>query len=75
MSNRFHVLLAVDHPENNRKELDDEAILKRLRNVTREEPLRETREMLERLKQAPPDGAYLEYWQRLLARMYDLSVI
>ena len=73
LSNHFHLLLAVDHPENNRKELDDEAILKRLGHVTRAEPLMEIRQTLERLKQQSPDGAYLEYRQRLLARMYDLS--
>ena len=73
MSNHFHLLLAVDHPEENRKQLDDEAILKRLSYVTREEPLGEIRQMLQRLKEASPDGAYLEYRKRLLARMYDLS--
>ena len=73
MSNHFHLLLAVDQPEENRKKLDDETILERLRHVTRAEPLREIRQMLERLKQQSPDGAYPEYRQRLLARMYDLS--
>ena len=73
MSNHFHLLLAVDHPEENRKQLDDEAILERLRYVTRAEPLKEIRLTLQRLKQDSPDGAYLEYRKRLLARMYDLS--
>ena len=74
MSNHFHLLLAVDQPEENRKKLDDEAILKRLSYVTREEPLMEIRQTLRRLKQQSPDRAYLEYRKRLLARMYDLSV-
>ena len=73
MSNHFHLLLAVDHPEENRKKVDDEAILKRLSYVTRKELLMEIRQMLQRLKQGSPDGAYLEYRKRLLARMYDLS--
>ena len=74
MSNHFHLLLAVDQPEENRKKLDDEAILKRLSHVTRKEPLMEIRQTLQRLKQHSPEGAYLEYRQRLLARMWDLSV-
>ena len=74
MSNHFHLLLAVDEPEENRKKLDDEAILKRLSYATRKEPLMEIRQTLQRLKQHFPEGAYLEYRQRLLARMYNLSV-
>ena len=73
MSNHFHLLLAVDYPENNRKKLDDEAILERLRHVTRKEPLMEIRQTLQHLKQQSPKGSYQEYRQRLLARMYDLS--
>ena len=74
MSNHFHLLLAVDQPEENRKKLDDEAILTRLSYVTRKEPMMEIRQTLQHLKQHSPEGAYLEYRQRLLARMYDLSV-
>ena len=74
MSNHFHLLLAVDEPEENRKKLDDEAILKRLSYVTRKEPLMEIRQTLQRLKQHSPERAYLEYRRRLLARMWDLSV-
>ena len=73
MSNHFHLLLAVDQPEENRKKLDDEAILERLRHVTRTETLSEIRETLLHFKKQSSDGAYLEYRQRLLARMYDLS--
>ena len=46
--NHFHLLLAVDHPEENRKKLDDEAILKRLSHVTREELMMEIRQTLQR---------------------------
>ena len=74
MSNHFHLLLAVDEPEENRKKLDDEAILKRLSYVTRKESLMEIRQTLQLLKQHSPERAYLEYRQRLLARMWDLSV-
>ena len=74
MSNHFHLLLAVDEPEENRKKLDDEAILKRLSYVTRQEPLMEIRQTLQLLKQHSPERAYLEYRRRLLARMWDLSV-
>ena len=74
MSNHFHLLLAVDEPEENRKKLDDEAILKRLSYVTQKEPLMEIRQTLQLLKQHSPERAYLEYRQRLLARMWDLSV-
>ena len=51
MSNHFHLLLAVDEPEENRKKLDDEAILKRLSYVTQKEPLMEIRQTLQLLKQ------------------------
>ena len=32
-SNHSHVLLAVDHPENSRAQLDDEAVVKRSQNI------------------------------------------
>ena len=54
MSNHFHLLLAVDEPEENRKKLDDEAILKRLSYVTQKEPLMEIRQTLQHLKQHFP---------------------
>ena len=66
------MLLAVDHPEKSRAQLDDETVLKRLSHVTGEEAMIDIRQMLERMKEQSPGEGYPEYRNRLLARMYDL---
>ena len=58
MSNHLHLLLAVNQPENNRAQLDDEAIPGRLGYVTREEPLMKT-PYRRRRHGGPPYGALL----------------
>lgn len=74
MSNHFHLLAEVPNAEQGRASLDDEEILRRLGLVMSKPRVREVRQRLTRLKEESPDGAYLEYREKLLARMYDVSV-
>jgi putative transposase len=75
MDNHFHLLLEVPNADEARAKLDDEEILRRLGLITGAEERRiEMRQMLERMKEQSPDIAYPEYRQRLLSRMFDLSV-
>ena len=74
LSNHFHILLQVPNAEEGRRKLDDEEILRRLGLVMKPERVDEVREMLERMKEQSTELGYLEYRQKLLARMYDLSV-
>ena len=73
MDDHFHLLLAVDNPEHGRAQLDDQAILNRLRPVTEEGMMTQIHETLQRLKEESPDEKYPHYRQGLLSRMYDLS--
>lgn len=74
MSNHFHLLVEVPNAEQNRAALDDEEILRRLGLVMRKERVREVRQMLELMKEQCPEQGYREYRERLLARMFDVSV-
>ena len=74
MSNHFHLLVEVPNAERSRAAMDDEEILRRLALVMKEERVKEVRQMLERMKEQSPEQGYLEYRERLLARMFDVSV-
>lgn len=74
MSNHFHLLIEVPNAEESRAKLDDEEIVRRLGLIMGEDPLIGVRQMLERMKEQSPDGGYLEYREKLLARMFDVSV-
>jgi putative transposase len=74
MSNHFHILVQVPHPEQSRARLDDEEILRRLALVMTGERVKEVREMLDRMKEQSPEHGYVEYRQKLLSRMFDVSV-
>jgi putative transposase len=74
MSNHFHLLVQVPNAEESRATLDDEEILRRLSLVSGGERVKEAREMLARMKEQSPELGYPEYRERLLVRMYDVSV-
>ena len=74
MSNHFHLLIEVPNAAESRAQMDDEEILRRLGLVMGAEPLIGVRQMLERMKEQSPDLGYLEYREKLLARMFDVSV-
>jgi REP element-mobilizing transposase RayT len=74
MSNHFHLLVEVPNAEMGRAALDDEEILRRLGLVMKKRRLSEVRQMLELMKKQSPNHGYREYRERLLARMFDVSV-
>ena len=74
MSNHFHLLIEVPNAEESRAKLDDEEIVRRLALIMGEEPLIGVRQMLARMKEQSPDVGYPEYREKLLARMFDVSV-
>ena len=74
MSNHFHLLIEVPNAAESRAQMDDEEIIRRLDLVMGAEPLIGVRQMLERMKEQSPDQGYLEYREKLLARMFDVSV-
>ena len=74
MSNHFHILVEVPNATESRGNLDDEEILRRLSLVMTTDRLTEVRQMLERMKEQSPDRGYPEYREKLLARMFDVSV-
>ncbi|MFT4637081.1 MAG: putative transposase [Verrucomicrobiales bacterium] len=57
-----------------RATLDDEEILRRLSLVSGWDRVKEAGEMLVRMKEQSPELGYPEYRERLLVRMYDVSV-
>ncbi|MFT5404000.1 MAG: REP element-mobilizing transposase RayT, partial [Verrucomicrobiales bacterium] len=65
MSNHFHLLVQVPNAEE---------ILRRLSLVSGGERVKEAGEMLARMKEQSPELGYPEYRERLLVRMYDVSV-
>jgi putative transposase len=74
MSNHFHLLVQVPNAETSRAALDDEEILRRLSLVSTGDRVKEARQMIERMKEEPSESGYLEYRERLVSRMYDVSV-
>ncbi len=75
MSNHVHLLIEVPNAEEHRAAIDDAELLRRLALVTTsEEQLIGVRQMLARLKEQSPEKGYLEYRQRFLNRMADLSM-
>jgi hypothetical protein len=74
MSNHFHLLVQVPNAEESRATLNDEEILRRLSLVSGRDRVKDVREMLAQLKEQSPELGYPEYRERLLARMYDVSV-
>jgi putative transposase len=74
MSNHFHLLVQVPNAEESRSTLDDEEILRRLSLVSGGDRVKDVREMLAQMKEQSPELGYPEYRERLLARMYDVSV-
>ena len=74
MSNHFHVLVQVPNAEESCAGLDDEEILCRLSLVSTGDRVKETRQMLAQMNEQSPDSGYPEYRERLLARMFDVSV-
>ncbi|MGK0190545.1 MAG: hypothetical protein ACI9R3_006373 [Verrucomicrobiales bacterium] len=74
MSNHFHLLVQVPHPEQSHAKLDDDEILRRLGLVMTTERVKEVRQMIERMKEQSPTLGYVEYRETLLARIFDVSV-
>ena len=74
MSNHFHLLVQVPNAEESRAALDDEEILRRLGLVSTGDRVKEARQMIVRMKEEPSEKGYLEYRERLVSRMYDVSV-
>ncbi len=74
MSNHFHILVQVPNAQMGRAALDDRELLRRLGLVMKKERLKEVRQVLEMMKEQSPDRGYREYRERLLARMFDVSV-
>ena len=74
MGNHFHLLVEVPNAEEGRAKLDDEEILRRIGLVCSKERAKGMRDQLMLLKEQSPEMGYLEYRERLLARMFDVSV-
>ena len=74
MSNHFHLLVEVPNAAAGRANLDDEEILRRLGLVMTADRVTEVRQMLDRMREQSPQVGYPEYRERLMARMFDVSV-
>ena len=73
MSNHFHVLLEVPNGQREKASMSDAQLLERLGHLYSKKALEEAAQMLQRLKRVSPEVGYVEYRERILARMYDLS--
>ena len=73
MGNHFHLLIEVPNAEEVRAVLDAKEILRRIGLVCSEEWLRGIRDQLRLLKEQSPGVGYLDYRNKLLARMFDVS--
>ena len=74
MGNHFHLLVEVPNAEEGRAKLEDEEILRRIGLVCSKERAKGVRDQLILLKEQSPEMGYLEFRERLLARMFDVSV-
>ena len=73
MSNHFHLLLEVPNGKRQKEAMGDGELLARLGEIYSKDTLIGIRQMLARLKRISPEVGYVEYRERILARMYDLS--
>ena len=74
MGNHFHLLVEVPNAESSRATLEDEELLRRIGLVCSVERVKGVRDQLMLLKEQSPKVGYPEYREKLLGRMFDVSI-